>query len=214
MVLVVGYCSLGAGPWRCNVLRSLDAGFDRVAGYVAGYAAGYAAGAGAGTGSGRPAIPDADGDAGPRGDAGRLPVPAPPSPPPPVPSPVKTAAPPAAPPIAPAPRREELTAREPHAPAKPPATPRALVPDEVVMTVVRAMQPTFVACWKRAQRADPTLVSARVRISLEIDDTGAVTASRTDAEDPKLSRCLAGVARKLAFPALGRPAALEIPLYF
>jgi hypothetical protein len=161
-----------------------------------------------GSGSGVHATPDADAGI---GDAGRLP--APPTPPPPVPPPAKTPAPPAAPPIATAPRRDEPTTREPHAPTKPPP-PRARIPDEVIMSAVRPMQPTFVACWKRAQRSDPTLASARVRISLEIDDAGAVTAARTDAEDPKLSRCLASVARKLAFPAPGRPAAVEIPLYF
>jgi hypothetical protein len=82
------------------------------------------------------------------------------------------------------------------------------------MRAVRTLHPTFLACWKRAQRNDPMLVSARVRISLEVDATGAVTSSRTDAEDVKLSRCLANVARKLAFPSLGRAAAFDVPLFF
>jgi hypothetical protein len=135
--------------------------------------------------------------------------------PPPVPSPAGPPEPPATPPIATTARRDEPTTRESLAP-KPPAAapPRVLVPDEVVMAAVRTLQPTFVACWKRAQRSDPTLASARVRITLEVDGTGAVTSSRTDAEDEKLSRCLANVARKLVFPALGRAAAFEIPLYF
>ena len=82
------------------------------------------------------------------------------------------------------------------------------------MTAVRALQPTFLACWKRAQRNDPGLTSARIRLSLELDAAGVVTASRADAEDAKLATCLANVARKLTFPAPGRPAAFDVPLYF
>jgi len=199
VIAVVGCCSLGAGPWRCSMIPSLGA------------LSGLDLSPGPGSGSGVRTIPDAD--AGTGGERGRLPAPPLPTPPPPVPPPAKTPAPPAAPPIATAPRRDEPTTREPHGPAKAPPT-RARIPDEVVMTAVRALQPTFVACWKRAQRSDPTLTSARVRISLEVDDAGAVTAARTDAEDAKLSRCLANVARKLTFPAPGRLAAFEIPLYF
>ena len=177
MLLGVG-CSLGAGPWQCNLHFSLDLGL----------------GFGSGSGSQPPA---------------------PTPPPPPVPSPAGPPEPPATPSIATTLRRDEPTTRQPLAPKKPAASPpRVVVPDEVVMAAVRTLQPTFVACWKRAQRNDPALVSARVRISLEVDDTGAITSSRADAEDEKLSRCLANVARKLVFPALGRAAAFEIPLYF
>lgn len=212
-VLVVGCCcSLGAGPWRCSLRRSLDAvpGLAHVAAYVAGYAAGYAAGAGAGPGPG-PGLPVIAAVPAPGADAGRRSIP---PRPPAVAPPGRPAAPPAAPAITAAPRRDEPTARELHGPPRPAPPALAVVPDEIVVTAVRALQPTFVACWRRAQRGDPTLVSARVRISLELDGAGAVTAARTDADDPRLSRCLASVARSLAFPALGRPAALEIPLYF
>jgi hypothetical protein len=152
--------------------------------------------------------------------AGSAPSPVPPAPPsrpppsPVPPAPIPTPPPATTPPIATAPRREEPTGRETLTPKKPPSSPRAVVPDEVVMSAVRPLQPTFLACWKRAQRNDPSLVSARVRLSLELDASGAVTSSRTDASDPKLSSCLANVARKLAFPSLGRPAAVEIPLFF
>jgi hypothetical protein len=189
VILIIG-CSLGAGPAQCNPVLPLDA-FSGLGG-------------GSGSGSG-PAVPPPPAHPTPT-------PPAPPAPPPPTPPPTST--PPAAPPIATTPRRDEPTGRETLGSKQPPAGPRTVVPDEVVMTAVRALQPTFVACWKRAQRNDPSLASARIRLSLEIDASGTVTASRTDAEDEKLSRCLASVARKLAFPQLGRPASLEIPLYF
>jgi hypothetical protein len=143
--------------------------------------------------------------------SGSASIPPPTPPPPPLPP---TTPPPAAPPRTSAPRRDEPTAREALVPKPPPAAPHIVVPDEVIVTAVRALQPTFAACWKRAQRADPSLTSARIRLSLEVDASGTVTSSRTDAEDEKLSRCLSSVARKLAFPSLGRPAAFDVPLLF
>jgi hypothetical protein len=189
VVLAIG-CSLGAGPWQCNQLDPLDAG--------------PGSGSGIGPGSAGPPI-------WPIPPTPPPPVP-PPTPPPPTPPPGRP--PPAAPPIATTPRREEPTQRETLGPKKPPPAPRAVVPDEVVMSAIRALQPTFVACWRRAQRNDPSLVSARIRLSLEVDASGTVTSSRTDAEDGKLSACIANVARKLTFPALGRAAAFDIPLLF
>lgn len=195
VILVIG-CSLGAGPWQCNPLASPEAGFGSAFGPAPGSGADSHAGSG---GSNLPApTPPA--------------LPPRPTPPPPTLSP--TAPPPAAPPIATTPRRDEPTPRETLRPAPPPPSPRVVVPEEVIMAAVRALQPTLVACWRRAQRNDPALTSARIRLSLELDASGAVTSSRTDAEDPRLSTCLANVARKLAFPALGRPAAFDIPLYF
>lgn len=196
MILGIG-CSLGAGPWQCNQLLPQDGGPSSCPCAGSGSGAGAGAGSGAGSGSGS-------------GSASLIP---PPTPPPPTPGP--TAKPPAAPPLATAPRREEPMRRETlGGKPPPPAGPRARLPEEVIMSAVRVLQPTFVACWKRAQRSDPSLLSARVRISLEVDVSGAVTASRTDAENEKLSRCLANVARKLSFPAPGRPAAFDVPLYF
>ncbi len=193
MILVIGG-SLGAGPWRCDQLLSHDAG--------------PGSGFGPGPGSADPTTPT------PTTPTPTPPIPPPTPPPPAPPVPPRTSPPPAAPPIATTPRREEPTQRETLGPKQPPATSRVVIPDEVVLTAVRALQPTFAACWRRAQRNDPSLVSARIKLALEVDASGKVTSSRADAEDEKLARCLANVARKLAFPALGRPAALEIPLHF
>ena len=195
VILVIG-CSLGAGPWQCNPLASPAAGFVASLGSALGSGADSHAGSG---GSNLPAPTSPT-------------LPPRPTPPPPTLSP--SAPPPVAPSIATTPRRDEPTQRETLRPAAPPPSPRVVVPEEVIMTAVRALQPTLAACWRRAQRSDPTLTSARIRLSLEIGASGAVTSSRTDAEDERLSACLASVARKLVFPALGRAAALEIPLYF
>jgi hypothetical protein len=200
--------SLGAGPAQCNLLLPWP---DT----VPGLGSGSGPGSGSGSALGVPSLPLLPLPAPePRpapptpAPAPRSPAPAPPLVTPPAPSPA-----PRTPPLATAPRREEPTARETLGPKKPPPA-RVAFSDEVIVSAVRVLQPTFTACWKRAQRNDPSLVTARVRIFLEVDADGAVTASRTDAEDERLGTCLANVSRKLAFPAPGKAVALELPLFF
>jgi hypothetical protein len=85
--------------------------------------------------------------------------------------------------------------------------------DEVVVRAMSAGQPAFLRCWARAQRID-ALDAAKIRLHLEIDAAGRVTASRSDSESPTLSSCLAVVARQLRFPAPGVPAVVDVPLMF
>jgi hypothetical protein len=195
VLLLIGG-SLGAGPWRCNPLAPPEPGFG------GSFGSAFGAAPGSDSDSGGSSLPSPTSPTLPT-----RPTPPPPTPPPSAPSP-------AAPAIATTPHRDEPTPRETLRPKQPPPSPRVVVPDEVILAAVRALQPTFAACWRRAQRTDPALTSARIRLSLELDASGAVTSSRTDAEDAKLSACLANVARKLPFPAPGRPAAFDIPLYF
>lgn len=199
--------SLGAGPAQCNLPPWPDA--------VSGAGASAGSGSGGSSALGVPLPlplpapePPLPAPPPPPAPAPRPPAPAPPLVTPPAPSP-----PPRTPPLATAPRRDEPTARETLGPKKPPP-PRVAFSDEVVVGAMRVLQPTFTACWKRAQRNDPSLVSARVRLFLEVDAGGAVTASRTDAEDERLGACLANVSRRLAFPAPGKAVALELPLFF
>lgn len=100
----------------------------------------------------------------------------------------------------------------PPAPAALPARPIAL-PDEVVLRALDVGQPAFLRCWARAQRIDAA-VATKVRLHLEIDETGKVTSAETDSDSPTLSRCLVVVARHLAFPAAGYPAVVDLPLLF
>lgn len=111
-------------------------------------------------------------------------------------------------------RREETTQRETLFPRPAPRAAKFAFPEEVVVGAVRVLQPTFNACWRRAQRNDPTLITARVQLSLEVDAAGAVTASRATAEDAKLGTCLSHVARGLSFPASGKAVAFDVPLFF
>jgi hypothetical protein len=85
--------------------------------------------------------------------------------------------------------------------------------DEVVVKAMSVGQPAFLRCWARAQRID-ALDTAKIRLHLEIDAAGRVTASHSDSDSPTLSSCLAVVARQLPFPAPGLPAMVDVPLMF
>ena len=114
-----------------------------------------------------------------------------------------------------------VTAKEEAPPARvssaPPRTPPVQVitlPEEVVLKVMGVGQTAFLTCWARAQRIDPALSSNKVRLRLEIDASGKVTAAQSDSDSKALSSCLAVVARKLPFPAPGTPAVVDLPLIF
>jgi len=99
----------------------------------------------------------------------------------------------------------------------PPHTPTVrsvTLPEEVVVKAMAAGQPTFLRCWAKALRLDPTLTASKVRLHLELDERGRVTAVQSDTESEALGRCLAVVARTLPFPAPGRPAVVDLPLMF
>jgi len=103
-------------------------------------------------------------------------------------------------------------------PPRPPAARTITLPEEVVVKAMAAGQQTFLRCWAKAQRADPALGAApgpmKVRLRLEIDERGKVTAAQSDTDSEALARCLAVVARTLPFPAPGKPAVVDLPLMF
>jgi hypothetical protein len=99
----------------------------------------------------------------------------------------------------------------------PPHTPPVRVvtlPEEVVVKAIGVGQTAFLRCWARAQRTDPMLISTKVRLHLELDESGKVTTIQSDTESPTLASCLAVVARQLPFPAPGKPAVVDLPLMF
>jgi hypothetical protein len=112
------------------------------------------------------------------------------------------------------PKEEAPGARVATPPARSVPTARFRLPDEVVVKAVGVGQPALLRCWARAQKTDPGPSSTKVRLHIDIDATGRVTAVDSDSDSPALSRCLAVVARQLPFPAPGRPAAIDVPLIF
>jgi hypothetical protein len=95
----------------------------------------------------------------------------------------------------------------------PPAVHRARVPDAVVLQVAETGRATLLACFRRAQRADPTLGATKIKLDLEIDADGSVTAARTDVDEPHFNACLIRVARALHFPAPLVPASATLAFF-
>ncbi len=114
----------------------------------------------------------------------------------------------------PGPKVEEVpVTREPLVPPKP-APPADLLPDEVVLRLLETGRAVFVRCFKKAIAADPTQLSFKVRLHVELDEAGTITVARSDATNPTLDACLSRSVRWLKFPATGRPAAAELPLFY
>jgi len=112
------------------------------------------------------------------------------------------------------PKQERAEARIAAVPPPAPTVRAVTLPDAVVVQAIGAGQQAFLHCWARAQRSDTPPTADKVRLHLEIDDQGRVTAVTSDSDSPALARCLQLVARRLPFPPAGRPAAVDVPLMF
>jgi hypothetical protein len=112
------------------------------------------------------------------------------------------------------PKQEQPEPRIPAAPRPPPPLRAVTLPDEVVVRAMGVGQQAFLRCWSRAQRSDAPPTADKVRLHLEIDEQGRVAAATSDSDSPALERCLQVVARRLPFPAPGRPAVVDVPLMF
>lgn len=127
------------------------------------------------------------------------PAPAPePAPPPPPLGPKTEASPPARETLAP-PRVEERA---------------ATLPDDVVLRLLETGRTLFVRCFKKAVANDPLVSSFKVRVHVELDGSGAVTASSADATDEALRACVVRAAGWLHYPATGGRVVVELPLYY
>jgi hypothetical protein len=111
-------------------------------------------------------------------------------------------------------KQEASPGRVSSAPPPTPPVRTTTLPEEVVIQAMRVGQPAFLRCWARAQRAEPELSAPKVRLHLEVDASGKVTAVHSDTESPALARCLAVVGRQLPFPAPGTAAVVDLPLIF
>lgn len=114
----------------------------------------------------------------------------------------------------PGPKLDEVRVpRESLAPPVAPA-PADTLPDEVVVRLLETGRAAFVRCFKKAVAADPTELSFKVRLHVELDAAGAITAAHTDAGNKTLDACLTRAARWLAFPATGNRVVVDLPLFY
>ena len=108
---------------------------------------------------------------------------------------------------------DERVVRETPAEPKRPS-PTELLPDEVILRLLENGRTAFVRCFRKAIAEDPTELSFKVRLHVELDANGAITTAKTDASDAKLDKCLVRMAGYLKYPASGKPVAAELPLIY
>ena len=107
----------------------------------------------------------------------------------------------------------DLTRRQTLAP--PERTVRAdTLPDDVVIKLIEAGRPAFVRCFKKAVQVDPTTLSFKVRVHVELDGDGVVASAHADTNDTALAACLVRSLGWLKFPASGRIVAVDLPLFY
>jgi hypothetical protein len=112
------------------------------------------------------------------------------------------------------PKTEIVNRRETLAPTQPPAERALRLPDDVVMSLLETGRAAFVRCFKKAVAADPTVVSFKVRVRVELDDDGAITAASADTTDQALAACLTRATGWIRFPASGKRVVVELPLFY
>jgi hypothetical protein len=111
------------------------------------------------------------------------------------------------------PKTESIPPREVLEPRVPPMHADTL-PDEVVMRLLETGRAAFTRCFKKAIDADPTVLSFKVRVHVELDAAGAITSATSDATDTALGACLTRAMRWLTFPATGGMAVVDVPLIY
>jgi hypothetical protein len=107
----------------------------------------------------------------------------------------------------------DLTRRETLAPPeRVPARDR--LPDDVVIKLLETGRVAFVRCFKKAVQSDPTVISFKVRVHVELDGDGAIASANADTTDAQLAGCLVRSLGWLRFPTTGRPVAVDLPLIY
>ena len=86
--------------------------------------------------------------------------------------------------------------------------------EELTLRVMDLGRSSFVRCFKRAMNNDPTVMDFKIRLRVELDVVGNVTTANTDSAVMTLNNCLVRTAYGLPFPAPGKPAVAEMPLFY
>ncbi len=96
----------------------------------------------------------------------------------------------------------------------PVATPAIRLPDEVVLRAIDPVRPAFMACFKRAVETELYDPPLKITLHIDLDATGKILGGTTAAATPALGNCLLRVGFGLTFGTPGRPASIDIPLFF
>ena len=107
---------------------------------------------------------------------------------------------------------ERLVRETPAEPRRP--SPTDTLPDEVIMRLLETGRTAFVRCFRKAIAEDPTELSFKVKLHVELDANGTIMTAKSDASDSKLDACIVRMAHYLKYPASGKPVAAEMPLIY
>jgi hypothetical protein len=113
-------------------------------------------------------------------------------------------------------KTEKPVERETLKPPDPPPAPapRMRLGEELTLRVADLGRASFVRCFKKAIDADPTVTDFKVKLHVELDVVGNVTAASADSKVQALDNCLVRAAYGLPFPAPGKPAVVDLPLFY
>lgn len=98
--------------------------------------------------------------------------------------------------------------------ATPPPARAVAVSDGDVLRALGERQPSFLRCFRIAQRDDLMLVTARVALRVQVGPGGAVAIATADGGPAKLDACIEAVARRLSFDAPDQPVEANLTLFF
>jgi hypothetical protein len=113
-----------------------------------------------------------------------------------------------------APKTEPILPREVVEPPPVAVVPRAGLPDELVIRLIESGRALFVRCFKQAYTADPTVMSFKVHVYVEVDPGGVVTSTTTDASAPDLAACVTRATKWLRFPETEQRVRVDLPLVY
>ena len=111
-------------------------------------------------------------------------------------------------------RGEHTPSRTNADPPPPPPGPPVALYDEDVIRALEQRQPSFLRCFRIAQRDDLMLVNARVSLHVTVGPSGAVDTATADGGTPKLDACIEAVARHLTFSAPEQAGEASLTLFF
>lgn len=103
------------------------------------------------------------------------------------------------------PRTERAPARVSADPPPPPRSDAPPISDADVVRALEARQPSFLRCFRLAQKDDLMLVTARVSLHVKVGPRGTVDEAVADGGSPKLDACIEAVAKHLTFDEQDAP---------
>jgi hypothetical protein len=86
--------------------------------------------------------------------------------------------------------------------------------DGAVVRALSGAEPSYLRCFRRAQRLDPGLVHATVTVEARIAPSGQIDLAQATAPTAAFGACVVAVTRALRFAPPAAPVRIVLPLRF